>query len=70
VETVTIAGVAGDWVPATSVQPLNDTTQPGAANTGSLLFYDLGEYVNINVERVSNPQSVAEQAMAIVLNRL
>jgi hypothetical protein len=67
---VTVDGVKADWVPASSVQPPNGTTQPGAASTGSLLFFHGGEYVNINVERASSPQSIAERAMAFVLGRL
>ena len=70
VTKATVNSVKADWVPATSVQAPNSTPQPGAANTGSLLFYHRGAYVNISVENVSSPQSIAERTMAIVLGRL
>jgi hypothetical protein len=64
---VTVSGAKASWFPATALS--SSGTEPEAAETGVLLFQRDRHLVDINPERVVNPQLVTERAMTPVLTR-
>ena len=67
--SVDVDGVKANWIPAAALLP-NGSTQPGASTTGALMFIRGGHFVSIDVERASNAEAIAEQALAFILRRL
>jgi hypothetical protein len=63
-QRIVVDGVSAEWEPASS-QPSNGDA------LANILVFTHGEYfVNLDVERVSHPEALAEKAMMFIIKRL